>query len=140
MGGVYREPNRERGERSQVTVGLMWLVVGVAAPSAAGKWSLLGNESSTSCSRLYQRRSPLSTGLQGSLGWPLVARGASPSGCVTCSPLRPRPFPPPYAPQKNIRIRDSKFGPALVVETSAISGGYMLGELALPHPPAVPAS
>ena len=30
--------------------------------------------------------------------------------------------------QKTIRVRDSKFGPALVVETSTHSGGYILGE------------
>ena len=28
---------------------------------------------------------------------------------------------------KLIRIRDSKFGPALVIETTARSGGYVLG-------------
>eukprot|EP00904_Undaria_pinnatifida_P010836 jgi/Undpi1/6883/HiC_scaffold_21.g09359.m1 len=33
----------------------------------------------------------------------------------------------PYMQMKSIRARDSKFGPALVVETSAYSGGYTLG-------------
>ncbi|CAN0410169.1 unnamed protein product [Ascophyllum nodosum] len=33
----------------------------------------------------------------------------------------------PYMQMKTIRIRDSKFGPALVVETSKNSGGYILG-------------
>ena len=33
----------------------------------------------------------------------------------------------PYLQIKSIRIRDSKFGPALVVETSQRSGGYILG-------------
>jgi len=33
----------------------------------------------------------------------------------------------PYLQIKMIRIRDSKFGPALVVETSRESGGYILG-------------
>jgi len=28
---------------------------------------------------------------------------------------------------QSIRIRDSKFGPALVIETTARSGGYILG-------------
>ena len=33
----------------------------------------------------------------------------------------------PYMQVKSLRIRDSKFGPALVVETFARSGGYILG-------------
>lgn len=33
----------------------------------------------------------------------------------------------PYLQIKTIRIRDSKFGPALVIETSRESGGYILG-------------
>eukprot|EP01041_Mallomonas_annulata_P010263 gene10263-21412_t len=33
----------------------------------------------------------------------------------------------PYMQIKNIRIRESKFGPALVVETFARAGGYILG-------------
>eukprot|EP00898_Chlorokybus_atmophyticus_P005142 jgi/Chlat1/5629/Chrsp369S05412 len=33
----------------------------------------------------------------------------------------------PYLQMKSIRIRDSKFGPALVIETTARSGGYILG-------------
>mmetsp|Transcript_18075 Transcript_18075/g.60502 ORF Transcript_18075/g.60502 Transcript_18075/m.60502 type:complete len:146 (+) Transcript_18075:700-1137(+) len=33
----------------------------------------------------------------------------------------------PYLQIKSIRVRDSKFGPALVVETSRDSGGYILG-------------
>ena len=33
----------------------------------------------------------------------------------------------PYLQMKTIRIRDSKFGPALVIETSQHSGGYILG-------------
>mmetsp|Transcript_64068 Transcript_64068/g.202683 ORF Transcript_64068/g.202683 Transcript_64068/m.202683 type:complete len:360 (-) Transcript_64068:248-1327(-) len=33
----------------------------------------------------------------------------------------------PYLQMKSIRIRDSKFGPALVVETTQRSGGYILG-------------
>ena len=33
----------------------------------------------------------------------------------------------PYMQMKDIRIRQSKFGPALVVETSPKSGGYILG-------------
>ena len=33
----------------------------------------------------------------------------------------------PYMQMKDIRIRTSKFGPALVVETSPKSGGYILG-------------
>ena len=33
----------------------------------------------------------------------------------------------PYLQIKTIRIRESKFGPALVVETSQRSGGYVLG-------------
>lgn len=31
--------------------------------------------------------------------------------------------------QKTIRVRESKFGTALVVETSEFSGGYVLGEI-----------
>ncbi len=30
-------------------------------------------------------------------------------------------------PQKSVRVRDSKFGPALVIETTGRSGGYILG-------------
>ena len=33
----------------------------------------------------------------------------------------------PYLQMKSIRVRDSKFGNALVIETSAKSGGYILG-------------
>lgn len=33
----------------------------------------------------------------------------------------------PYLQMQSIRIRDSKFGPALVIETTARSGGYILG-------------
>ncbi|CAM9551618.1 unnamed protein product [Ectocarpus sp. 4 AP-2014] len=33
----------------------------------------------------------------------------------------------PYMQMKTIRVRESKFGPALVVETSVHSGGYILG-------------
>ncbi|KAK3282283.1 Bardet-Biedl syndrome 5 protein [Cymbomonas tetramitiformis] len=33
----------------------------------------------------------------------------------------------PYLQMKSIRIRDSKFGPALVIETTPRSGGYILG-------------
>jgi Bardet-Biedl syndrome 5 protein len=33
----------------------------------------------------------------------------------------------PYLQMKSIRIRESKFGPALVVETTPRSGGYILG-------------
>lgn len=33
----------------------------------------------------------------------------------------------PYVQMKSVRVRDSKFGAALVVETSARSGAYMLG-------------
>lgn len=33
----------------------------------------------------------------------------------------------PYVQMKSIKIRDSKFGPALVVETTPRSGGYILG-------------
>lgn len=33
----------------------------------------------------------------------------------------------PYLQMANIRVRESKFGPALVMETSAQSGGYILG-------------
>jgi len=33
----------------------------------------------------------------------------------------------PYLQIKSVRVRDSKFGPALVVETSMRSGGYILG-------------
>ncbi len=33
----------------------------------------------------------------------------------------------PYLQIKTIKVRDSKFGPALVIETAAISGGYILG-------------
>lgn len=33
----------------------------------------------------------------------------------------------PYLQMKSIRVRDSKFGPALVIETSPRSGGYILG-------------
>lgn len=33
----------------------------------------------------------------------------------------------PYLQMKSIRIRDSKFGPALVIETTQRSGGYILG-------------
>lgn len=33
----------------------------------------------------------------------------------------------PYLQMKTIRVRDSKFGPALVIETSPRSGGYILG-------------
>ncbi|XP_076471311.1 BBSome complex member BBS5-like [Babylonia areolata] len=33
----------------------------------------------------------------------------------------------PYLQMKNVKIRDSKFGVALVVETSVMSGGYVLG-------------
>ena len=33
----------------------------------------------------------------------------------------------PYLQMKSIRIRDSKFGLALVLETSQQSGGYVLG-------------
>lgn len=33
----------------------------------------------------------------------------------------------PYLQMKSVRIRDSKFGPALVIETSPRSGGYILG-------------
>lgn len=38
--------------------------------------------------------------------------------------------------QKSLRVRDSKFGPALVVETSPRSGGYILGNFVFqPCPP-----
>lgn len=33
----------------------------------------------------------------------------------------------PYLQMKSVKVRDSKFGPALVVETSPRSGGYVLG-------------
>lgn len=33
----------------------------------------------------------------------------------------------PYLQMKSVRVRDSKFGPALVLETTARSGGYILG-------------
>ncbi|KAF8059191.1 bbs5 [Scenedesmus sp. PABB004] len=33
----------------------------------------------------------------------------------------------PYAQIKGVRVADSKFGPALVVETTAAAGGYVLG-------------
>jgi Bardet-Biedl syndrome 5 protein len=33
----------------------------------------------------------------------------------------------PYLQMKDIKLRDSKFGPALVIETSQRSGGYILG-------------
>jgi len=33
----------------------------------------------------------------------------------------------PYMQMKTVRIRDSKFGPALVIETTQRSGGYILG-------------
>lgn len=33
----------------------------------------------------------------------------------------------PYLQMKSIKVRDSKFGPALVIETNAKSGGYVLG-------------
>lgn len=33
----------------------------------------------------------------------------------------------PYIQIKTIRIRDSKFGPALVIDTSSRSGSYVLG-------------
>ena len=33
----------------------------------------------------------------------------------------------PYLQMKVVRVRDSKFGPALVVETSQRCGGYILG-------------
>ena len=33
----------------------------------------------------------------------------------------------PYLQMASIRVRESKFGPALVVETSAASGAYVLG-------------
>merc|ERR1719267_98972 len=33
----------------------------------------------------------------------------------------------PYLQMKQVRVRDSKFGPALVIETSVRSGGYILG-------------
>merc|ERR1719161_1383268 len=33
----------------------------------------------------------------------------------------------PYLQMKTIRIRDSKFGPAMVIETTPSSGGYILG-------------
>ncbi len=33
----------------------------------------------------------------------------------------------PYLQMKQLRVRDSKFGPALVIETTAQSGGYVLG-------------
>ena len=36
-------------------------------------------------------------------------------------------FSIPYLQMKSIRIRDSKFGLALVLETSQQSGGYVLG-------------
>eukprot|EP00698_Gefionella_okellyi_P008199 TRINITY_DN2020_c0_g1_i1.p1 TRINITY_DN2020_c0_g1~~TRINITY_DN2020_c0_g1_i1.p1 ORF type:complete len:351 (-),score=66.28 TRINITY_DN2020_c0_g1_i1:1493-2545(-) len=33
----------------------------------------------------------------------------------------------PYLQMKQIRVRQSKFGPALVIETTAVSGGFILG-------------
>eukprot|EP00736_Rhodelphis_marinus_P005865 Rmarinus@m.7619 len=39
----------------------------------------------------------------------------------------------PYLQIKAVRVRDSKFGPALVVETTARSGGYVLGFRVEPH-------
>ena len=37
----------------------------------------------------------------------------------------------PYMQIASIRVRESKFGQALVVETHQQSGGYVLGELSL---------
>ena len=33
----------------------------------------------------------------------------------------------PFLQIKSLRIRDSKFGPAIVIETNPRSGGYILG-------------
>ena len=39
----------------------------------------------------------------------------------------------PYLQMASVRVRGSKFGPALVVETRASTGGYLLGFRVDPH-------